>query len=216
MRVMVQVEGRVNLLQLAFVEHTYPRSHRHRLDLIMGHVNEGRLQPLMQATNEGTRFYAQLGVEIGERLIHEEDRRFAYDGAANCHALTLTAGQLPGAAIQQVTDAQFVGSLIHALINDFLWRLAQLETECHVIIDGHMRIQGVTLEHHGHIAVFRRDIVDHAITDQDFALGNLFQACQHPQTGGLAAAGRPDEDQKLLVLDFNVQIGYNALITEIL
>ena len=35
--------------------------------------------------------------------------------------------------------------------------LADLETERHVVVDGHVRIEGVVLEHHGDVAVLRAE-----------------------------------------------------------
>ena len=37
----------------------------------------------------------QLGVEVGERLVHQDERRLDDDGARDGDALLLAAGQLP-------------------------------------------------------------------------------------------------------------------------
>ena len=36
-------------------------------------------------------------------------------------------------------------------------------------------------------ALFRRHVVDHALADADFTGCDVFQACDHPEQGGLAA-----------------------------
>jgi hypothetical protein len=36
-----------------------------------------------------------------------------------------------------------------------------------------------------HIAIFRVNLIDHAITDVKLALRSVFQACDHPQAGAL-------------------------------
>ena len=84
--------------------------------------------------------------------------------------------------------------------------LPQLQAERHVVVDTHVRVERVALEHHGDVAILGRHIVDHAVADADFALGNLLQAGDHAQAGGLAAAGRADEDDEFLVLDLDVQV----------
>ena len=38
---------------------------------------------------------AQLGIEIGERLVEQEDLGFAHDGPAHGDALTLAAREFP-------------------------------------------------------------------------------------------------------------------------
>ena len=49
---------------------------------------------------------AQLGVEVGERLVHEEHGGLADDGAAERDALALAAGELLGLAVEQVARAR--------------------------------------------------------------------------------------------------------------
>ena len=83
-------------------------------------------------------------------------------------------------------------------------RPAQLEREAHVVGHRHMRIERVVLEHHGDVALFRRHVVDHALADADFAGGDVFQARDHAQQGGLAAAGRADQHHELAVVDGNI------------
>ena len=43
----------------------------------------------------------KLGIEIGERLVHQADRRLGDDGAAERDALLLAAGELRGLAVEQ-------------------------------------------------------------------------------------------------------------------
>ena len=69
-----------------------------------------------------------------------------------------------------------------------------------------MGIERVGLEHHGDVPVLRRDVVDHAVIDPYLPLGDLLQAGQQPQGGGLAAARRPDQHQEGLVFDVDVQV----------
>ena len=48
----------------------------------------------MQAQDLGARLHAQLRVEVGERLIHQEDGWLADDRAPKGDALALAAGEL--------------------------------------------------------------------------------------------------------------------------
>ena len=45
-----------------------------------------------------------------------------------------------------------------------------------------------------------------AIADEDAARVDLFEAGQHAQRGGLAAAGRADEDEELAIAHLEVEL----------
>ena len=49
---------------------------------------------------------AKFGIEVGERLVEEEDLGIAHDGAADGDALALAAGELRGLALQQLLDLE--------------------------------------------------------------------------------------------------------------
>ena len=67
-----------------------------------------------------------------------------------------------------------------------------------------MRVERIILEHHGDVAVLRVALVDDLAVDADLAARRLLQARDHAQDGALAAARWPDQHQKLLVGDIEV------------
>ena len=69
-----------------------------------------------------------------------------------------------------------------------------------------MRIEGVGLEDHRDVAVLGLDVVDHATVNLEGAGGDVLEAGDHAQRRGLAAAGRADEDDELLVSDLKVEV----------
>ena len=173
----------------------------------MRNVDEGRLQALMQLGDLGTHLHAQLGVEVGERFVHQEDLRVTDDCAAERNALTLTAGQSLRLAVEQLLDAQNLRRFANQLVDFVLRLLAQLQTKRHVVVHGHVRIQRVVLENHRDIAVLRRNVVDQTVADVQLTFGNLFKTRDHAQRRGLTAAGRTDQNDKLLILDVQAEIG---------
>ena len=172
----------------------------------MGHVDEGGLQPLVQLDELGPGLDAQLGVQVGQGLVHQEDLGMADDGPSQGHALALAAGELLGLALEQLVDVQDAGGFLDPLIDLSFGGVAQLEAEGQVVVDGHVGVEGVVLEDHGDVAVFGQDVVDDGVVDVDVALLDLFQAGQQPQRGGFAAARRADEDHELLVGDVDVEV----------
>ena len=92
----------------------------------------------------------------------------------------------------------------------FLGGLAQLQAEGHVVINRHMGIQRVVLEHHGDVAILGRDVVYQFVADVQLAFGDFFQAGNHAQGGGLTAAGGADQNDKFLVFDIQAEIAYRG------
>ena len=58
----------------------------------------------MDAADLGAHLQPQLGVEIGQRLVHQHQRRLHHDGARDRHALLLAAGQLAGQLVALVAE----------------------------------------------------------------------------------------------------------------
>ena len=70
----------------------------------------------MQLLELDPHLHAQLGVEVRERLVEQEDLGVADDGAAERDALALTAGELARLALEPFADAENVGRLLDALV----------------------------------------------------------------------------------------------------
>ena len=66
----------------------------------MGDVDGGGLQVALQVLELASHVGAQLGVEVGDRLVEEEHLGFAHDGAADGGALLLPAAELYRLAVE--------------------------------------------------------------------------------------------------------------------
>lgn len=78
-----------------------------------------------------------------------------------------------------------------------------------------MRVQRITLENHGDITVLWLDVINQFVIDVQFAVGNIFQAGYHAQSSGFSASGRANQDNKLFIIDFQIDIvdcGYLVVI----
>ena len=82
------------------------RGERHRLDLVVGDVDRRLAEALVELLDLGPHVDAQLGVEIGERLVEQEQLRIAHQRPAHRDALALAAGKLAGLAPKQRFDLQ--------------------------------------------------------------------------------------------------------------
>ena len=96
----VELERRADLLDLAGVQHHDLVGHGHRLDLVVGDVDRGGAEAVLQPRDLQPHVDAQRRVEIGERLVEEERLRLAHDGAADGDALALAAGERARPAVE--------------------------------------------------------------------------------------------------------------------
>ena len=208
----VEVERRVDLHELAELHHRDPVAHRHGLDLVVGDVDGGDAEVGLELGDVGAGLHPHLRVEVRQRLVHAEHLRVADDRAAHGHPLALTTGQGLGLALEELLETQDLGGLGDALVALVGGDLGHLESEGHVVRDGHVRVQRVVLEHHRDVTVLRRDVGDVAVADEDLAGVDLLETGQHPQGRGLAAPGRADEDHELAVLDLQVDAGHRGLV----
>ena len=179
---------------------------RHGLGLVMRYVNKGGVDALTKLDDLRAHLVAQLGVQIGQRFVHQEDLRVPNDGAADGDTLPLAAGERLGLAVQILGDIQDLGRLTDLPVDFVLGRLAQLQGEGHVFIDRHVRVERVVLEDHGDIPVLGFHVVHPLVADEQVALGDVLQSGHHPQGGGLAAAGGAYQHDEFLIRDLQIKV----------
>ena len=131
--------------------------------------------------------HAQLGVQVRQRLVHEEDRGIADDRTAERDALALASGELSRLAVEVAVEVEDPGGVDHRLVDLLLRGLAQLQPECHVVAHAHVRIESVALEDHGDVAIARGQVVHDAIADAHLPARDVLEAGDHAQGSCLAA-----------------------------
>ena len=169
----------------------------------------------MQPADFGTRLDAELGIQIGERLIQKKHLGIADQRPSEGHPLTLAARECFGLAAQVLAKAEHVGGVVHLALDLCFRRVSQREREGHIVVDVHVGIEGVVLKHHGDVAVFGSDMVDPVSPNVQVALGNLLQPGNHTQRRALAAARRPHEHEKLVVKDLQIQVANDVGVVAI-
>ncbi|EWS65443.1 hypothetical protein Y695_01300 [Hydrogenophaga sp. T4] len=200
----VDLFGGAKLFHPAGVHHDHALRQRHGFDLVVGHEQRGDAEFAVQFLDLQPGLGAQLGVEVGQRFVEQEDLGLAHDGAAHGHALALTTREFARLARQQVTEFEDAGGLVHTLLDLGNRHLLDLQAIGHVVEHGHVRVERVVLEHHGDVALGRLQRVDHTFANADVAATDVFQAGHHAQQRGFAAARWADDDDELAVGDLGV------------
>jgi hypothetical protein len=146
-----------------------PVAHRHCFGLIVGDVDRGHAEVVLNASDLGAHLHAKFGVEVRQRLVHQEDLRMPHDRATHRDSLALAARQGPRLAVEELVEAEDLCGVVDPLAYLGLGDMLQLQAERHVLEDRHVRIQRVVLEHHRDVALLRGKVVHDAIADGDFA-----------------------------------------------
>jgi len=149
---------------------------------------------------------AQGRIEIRERLIEEEDARFFHQRARQRHALLLPPGELPNPALQQLPNLQRFRHPLHAGIDFLLRALGELQRKGKIAVDIHVRIKGIVLKHHRHLALVRRPGGDVVVLQQNLALIDLFQTRDQVERGRFATAGWTEQRNERLARNLHRKI----------
>ncbi len=203
-RLLVDVERVADLLDLAAIHHDENVGERHRLELVVGDVDRRRRKPALQFADFDAHGDAQFGVEVRQGLVEQKRFWLAHDGAAHGDALALAAGELPRLALQHGGEFEDAPGFLDPRLDLGLGHAAVAQAIGHVVVDAHMRIERVVLEHHRDVAIGGLDLVDDAAADIDLAACDGLEPRDHAQQRGLAAAGRADQHAELAVADLEV------------
>jgi hypothetical protein len=163
----------------------------------MGDDDEGHAEPALQLHQFPLRRFAQLLVECGERLIQQQNLWSPRQRTRERDALPLPAGELLGLALLEPLELDQRHHLGNAGVDLGARHARALQAKGDVVSHGKVRKQRVALEHHVDRALMRQDLCDVLAIEQDAALIRRLEAREHAQQGGLAAAARAEQCEKL-------------------
>ncbi len=149
---------------------------------------------------------AQVAVERGERFVEEQDARVGGQDARQGHALLLAPGELRRQTLAVAAQLDERQHLVNPLLNDILLLAFHRQPEGEVVGDGEMWKQRRRLKDEADVARVRREIGDVLIVEIDSPGARLDQPGEHPQGGGLAAAGRAEQGDELTLGHVEVEV----------
>ena len=92
-RAEVDILRGADLADAALVDDSDGIGQRQRLRLIVRDIDRRNADLALQALELAAHFVAQLRIEVGQRLVEQEEPRLVHDGARQRHALLLAAGE---------------------------------------------------------------------------------------------------------------------------
>ena len=208
-RLVIELLRRVILPDNALVHHHYPVRHGHGLGLIVGNVDKGGLELLMQQGYLAPHLGAELCVKVRERLVEQEHLGISHHSSAESHSLPLPAREGAGSAVEVRRDIEDIRSPAHLLVYLLFRQLFELQRKRHILIDRHVRVERIALKNHCDVPVLGGDVVHPALVDIQLARGYLLKPRYHAERCGFAAAGRADEHHEFLILYLKRQVRYD-------
>ena len=172
----------------------------------MGDVQRGDPQPLLEGAELIPHALAELGVQVGQGFVKQQHGRLDDYGAGQRHTLLLAAGELVGEPLLHALELHQLHYVIGATDDLILRDLGHTQTVGDVLPDVQVGEQGVGLEHHGDAPLVGGDLGYVPVSDEHVAAGGILKTGDHPQGGGLAAAGGAQQRHHLAVLDLKVDM----------
>src|SRR2546430_1186692 len=119
--------------------------------------------------------------------------------------LALAARERARPFVQRLHEAKDAGRVCHPRLDLSLRKLPHPKREPHVPGRRHVGVEGVVLEDHRNVAIFRGNLVDDLAADPDLAVGDVLEPSDHAERAGLAAAGGADQDDELTVRNLQIE-----------
>ena len=172
----------------------------------MGDVQRGDPQPLLEGAELIPHALAELGVQVGQGFVKQQHGRLDDHGTGQRHTLLLAAGELVGEPLLHAFELHQLHYVIGAADDLILRDLGHTQTVGDVLPDVQVGEQGVGLEHHGDAPLVGGDLGYVPVSDEHVAAGGILKTGDHPQGGGLAAAGGAQQGDERVIFNDQIQV----------
>src|SRR5712672_572026 len=117
---------------------------------LVGDHDDGHAEGVLNFAEEEEDLLAGGGVEISGGLVGEEDGGLIYEGAGQCAALLLAAGEFAGSMVVAGAEADAVEGLRYAMATLGAVDFGEAERKLDVFREGHSREEIEGLEDHAY------------------------------------------------------------------
>jgi hypothetical protein len=205
-RMLVDLDGWPDLDDASGVEDDEAVGECHRLDGVVRGEHRRHPIALLERTQLESHPMGENRVEVGQRLVEEQQRRQLHQCPRHLDELRLARRQVARRPREQRLDVQGAGlggdprcDLVGSLVAD-------LEREGDVVVHIEMGEQHRRLEHHRDAAFGRRSSADVDTVDPDRAARRLIEAGDHAQQRRLAGTRRTDHADQLAIGDLEADV----------
>ena len=171
------------------------------LFLVVGHVQGGGAQGPLDVPDLFAHLDPQLGVQVRQGLVHEQDLGLDDHRPGQADSLLLPAAQLVRGAFLVSFQAGHLEHPGDPPLDVAGRHLAGLQPESHVFEHGHVGKHRVVLEYHARVALVGRNRIHELIGDVHVPRVLAVETRYGTQQGGLAAPRRSQEGEELPAFD---------------
>ena len=162
----------------------------------MSDVECGDAARLLKGADQRAHLLTQLGVEVGQRLVEQQQQaRRITSARPQRHTLLLTATQRARQPLAQTRQPDHVERLGDPRGSLDLCDPAGAQPVAQILAHRHVRKQRVVLKHHAKITRPRRHVTQTGAIDENVATVCVEEACNAAQRRRLAAAARPPQQR---------------------
>ena len=201
LRSLVKIAGGAELLELPVIEDGDAVREGQGLFLIVGHIDGGDGQILLELSDFGAYLLADLGVQVGEGLVEQKHVRIENQGARQGHTLLLTARELTGIPFFEARQIDQRQRVVHLLGNFPMGCFLDLEAVGHIVEDGHVRPEGIVLKDHADVPFIGGHRRYFPVSEVDLPVIGFVKAADETEDRRLAATRRPQQRKEFAVLD---------------
>ena len=197
---------RADLNHAGPVHHRDPVGHGKRLALVVGDIDRGDAERLLELLDPVFHLLAELLVERAQGLVEQQDLGLDDQHPGERDPLLLAAGELPLIAPLVAAEIHLIERPLHAHPNLPPRRLPYLQAERDIVEHIHVRKDRVVLKDDPDSPLLRRQQRHVLAADQHPAVIGADEARDHAQCRRLAAARRAEQGEELALLDPQAQV----------
>ena len=212
-RLVVQIVRAVPLHDAALLHHPHLVGHGEGFVLVVGDQNRRGLRRLEDVAHFLAQPLAQRHIQIGKRLVQQQQARLRGQRPRQRHPLLLAAGQFMRVALRQAIQAnqrQHARHLRRAGV-----ARQRIQAKADIAGHGQVREQTIILKHHADLALVRRGVQagvgQQLAINQDAPAAERLKAGNAAQHGGFAAAGAAQQAADFAALQRQGQLFHHAV-----
>src|SRR5665213_4356342 len=128
----VEILGRVHLLELAVTQYRDAVSHGHRFDLVVRDVHRRHAEESLNARDFESHLDAKFRVQVREWLVHQERLWTTHDGSTHRDSLALSSRERLGASLEVLGEVENGRGLGDFALDLTLGIATDLQREAHI------------------------------------------------------------------------------------